>query len=183
MPKQFIALFGNESTFKRTLKLLSDNTIFDRPIVITNALYRFTVADQLKAIGIDAQIVLEPVRRDSGPAVAAAVELGLARNPSAVVGVFAADHVVQDAALFVETCARAASVAATGRIVTIGVPPSYPATGYGYIRPGEEIDDGTARRVAAFVEKPDALLSERCLAEGYLWNSGNFIFDAATMRA
>ena len=183
MPKQFIALFGVDSTFQRTMRLLSDATIFDRPIVITNAEYRFTVADQLKAIGLDAQIVLEPMRRDSAAAVAAAVELGLARDPSAVVGVFAADHVVQNGALFVETCAQAARVASTGRIVTIGVPPSHAATGYGYIRPGEEIEAGAARRVAAFVEKPDAARAARYVAESYLWNSGNFIFDAATMRA
>jgi mannose-1-phosphate guanylyltransferase/mannose-6-phosphate isomerase len=183
MPKQFIPLFGKESTFQRTMKLLAERSVFDRPIVITNAEYRFTVADQLKAIGVDAQIVLEPMRRDSAPAVAAAVELGLARDPKAVVGVFAADHVVQDSALFVETCAKAGRVAAEGRIVTIGVPSSYPATGYGYIRPSEEIDGAAARRVAAFVEKPDAARAARYLAEGYLWNSGNFIFDAATMRA
>ena len=183
MPKQFIPLFGKESTFQRTMKLLSDKAVFGRPIIITNAEYRFTVADQLKAIGVDAHIVLEPTRRNSAPAVAAAVELGLARDPKAVVGVFAADHVVQDGALFVETCSKAARVAAERHIVTIGVPPSFPATGYGYIRPGEEIDGGAARRVAAFVEKPHAERAARYLAEGYLWNSGNFIFDAATMRA
>lgn len=183
LPKQFIPLFGKESTFQRTLRLLADETVFDRPVVVTNADYRFIVADQLKAIGVAAQIVLEPMRRDSAPAVACAVELGLQRDPKAVVGVFAADHVVQDGALFVETCARAARVAAQGLIVTIGVPPSHPATGYGYIRPGEEIEAGAARRVEAFVEKPDAARAARYVADGYLWNSGNFIFDAATMRA
>jgi len=183
MPKQFIALFGKESSFQRSMRLVADPATFDRPIVVTNAEYRFIVADQLKAIGVDAQIVLEPMRRDSAAAVATAVELGLARDPKALVGVFAADHVVQDGALFVKTCAQAARVAAAGRIVTIGVPPSYPATGYGYIRPGEDIDGGAARRVDAFVEKPDAARAARYLAEGYLWNSGNFIFDAATMRA
>ena len=183
MPKQFIPLFGSDSTFQRTMRLLSERAAFGLPIVITNAEYRFTVADQLKAIGVEAQIVLEPTRRDSAPAVAAAIELSLARDPRAVVGVFAADHVVQDGKLFVETCARAGRVAAEGRIVTIGVPPSHPATGYGYIRPGEEIDAGAARQVAAFVEKPDAERAARYVAEGYLWNCGNFIFDAATMRA
>ena len=79
MPKQFISLFGKESTFQRTLRLLSDRAVFDRPIIVTNVEYRFTVADQLKAIGVEAQIVLEPARRDSAAAVAAA--LALARDP------------------------------------------------------------------------------------------------------
>lgn len=182
MPKQFISLLGEESTFQRTMRLLSDASVFDQAIVVTNVEYRFTVLDQLQAIGVAAQIVLEPVRRDSAPAVATATELALARDEQAVVGVFAADHVVQDGALFVETCRRAGVVAAQGRIVTIGIPPTNPATGYGYIRPGEELGDG-ARQVSAFIEKPDAARAAQYLLDGYLWNSGNFIFDAVTMRA
>jgi len=182
MPKQFISLLGQESTFQRAMRLVSDTSVFDSPVVVTNAEYRFTVQEQLRAIGIQAQIVLEPVRRDSAAAVAAATELALARDEAALVGVFAADHVVGDGALFVETCARAAAVAARGLIVTIGIPPSYPATGYGYIRPGDAID-GEAREVAAFVEKPDTARAAQYLLDGYLWNSGNFIFDARTMKA
>ncbi len=134
------------------------------------------------AIGVSAQIVLEPTRRDSAAAVATATQLALAADDQAVVGVFAADHVVQDGALFVETCRRAGEVAAEGRIVTIGIPPTHPATGYGYIRPGEAIGEA-ARAVAAFVEKPDAATAAQYLLDGYFWNSGNFIFDAATMKA
>jgi mannose-1-phosphate guanylyltransferase/mannose-6-phosphate isomerase len=182
MPKQFIALLGQESSFQRTMRLVADASVFDQAIVITNAEYRFTVLEQLQAIGVTAQIVLEPARRDSGAAVATATELALARDGNAVVGVFAADHVVQDGALFVETCRRAGLVAAQGHIVTVGIPPTHPATGYGYIRPGEAID-GDARRVSAFVEKPDAARAAQYLLDGYVWNSGNFIFDAATMRA
>lgn len=182
MPKQFIALFGQESTFQRTMRLLSDPSVFEQAIVITNSAYRFTVLDQLMAIGLTAEIVLEPTRRDSAPAVATATELALARDENAVVGVFAADHVIQDGAIFLETCRQARAAAAQGRIVTIGIPPTSPAPGYGYIRPGEEIGAG-ARKVAAFVEKPDAVCAAQYLLDGYLWNSGNFIFDAATMRA
>ncbi|MGO4408029.1 mannose-1-phosphate guanylyltransferase/mannose-6-phosphate isomerase [Bosea sp. RAF48] len=181
MPKQFIPLLGQGSTFQRAMQLLSDQAVFAEPIVITNEAYRFTVLEQLQAVGLSAQIVLEPMRRDSAAAVAVATELALARDEQAVVGVFAADHIVQDGALFVETCRKAGAVAAQGRIVTIGIPPSHPATGYGYIHPGEEIAGG-ARQVAAFVEKPDAQRAARYLLDGYLWNSGNFIFDAATMR-
>jgi mannose-1-phosphate guanylyltransferase/mannose-6-phosphate isomerase len=182
MPKQFISLLGQESTFQRAMRLLSDATVFAPAIVITNVEYRFTVQEQLQTIGASAQIVLEPTRRDSAAAVAAATELALARDENAVVGVFAADHIVQDGALFVETCRKAGVVSQQGHIVTIGIPPSHPATGYGYIRPGDEIGDG-ARRVAAFVEKPDSQRAAQYLLDGYLWNSGNFIFDAATMRA
>uniref|UniRef100_A0A9E8CSD9 mannose-1-phosphate guanylyltransferase n=1 Tax=Bosea sp. NBC_00436 TaxID=2969620 RepID=A0A9E8CSD9_9HYPH len=182
MPKQFISMFGGDSTFQRTMRLLSDDKVFAPAIVITNVEYRFTVQEQLQACGASAQIVLEPVRRDSAAAVAAATELALARDPGAIVGVFAADHIVQDGKLFVETCRQAGIVAQQGRIVTIGIPPTSPATGYGYIRPGEEIGDG-ARRIAAFVEKPDAARAAQYLLDGYFWNSGNFIFDATTMRA
>lgn len=182
MPKQFISLFGQDSTFQRVMKLVSNDAVFTAAIVITNVEYRFTVQEQLQSCGATAQIVLEPMRRDSAAAVAAATELALARDPDAIVGVFAADHVVQDGDLFVETCRQAGIVAAQRHIVTIGIPPTTPATGYGYIRPGDDLGGG-ARRIAAFVEKPDAKRAAQYLLEGYLWNSGNFIFDAATMRA
>lgn len=182
MPKQFIPLLGQLSTFQRAARLLSDEGVFAEPIVITSAEYRFTVLEQLKELGLSAQIVLEPMRRDSAAAVAVATELALRRDERAIVGVFAADHVVQDGALFVETCRQAGEVATGGRIVTIGIPPTGPATGYGYIQPGEALG-GTARSVAAFVEKPDAARAAQYLLDGYLWNSGNFVFDAATMRA
>jgi len=182
MPKQFIPLLGKDSTFQRVMKLLSNDKVFTPAIVITNVEYRFTVQEQLQACGVAAQIVLEPMRRDSAAAVAAATELALARDPDAIVGVFAADHIVQDGNLFVETCRQAGIVAEQGRIVTIGIPPTSPATGYGYIQPGEDIAD-RARSIAAFVEKPDGKRAAQYLLDGYLWNSGNFIFDAATMRA
>lgn len=181
MPKQFIPLFGQDSTFQRVMRLLSNSNVFEPAIVITNVEYRFTVQEQIEACGATAQIVLEPMRRDSAAAVAAATELALARDPQAVVGVFAADHVVQDSNLFVETCRQAGGVASQGRIVTIGIPPTSPATGYGYISPGDDIAGG-GREVAAFVEKPGAERAAQYLLDGYLWNSGNFIFDAATMR-
>jgi len=182
MPKQFIPLFGRDSAFQRTVRLLDDTTVFDKLIVVASMEHRFTVADQLQAIGVKAEIVVEPARRGSAAAVAIAVELGLARDEAALVGVFAADHVVQDGRLFIEACSRAAAVAAQGGIVTIGISPAYPATRYSYIRPGEEIAGG-ARQVEAFVPASDAVQAARYLADGYLWNSGNLVFDAATMRA
>jgi mannose-1-phosphate guanylyltransferase/mannose-6-phosphate isomerase len=182
MPKQFIPLLGRDSTFQRTMRLLSDRSVFADPIVITNVEYRFTVLEQLQALGLSAAIVLEPARRDSAAAVAVGTEIALRRDNQAIVGVFAADHVIRDAGLFVETCRKAGELAAQGRIVTIGIPPTHPATGYGYIQPGDALGE-EARAVAAFVEKPDAQRAAQYLLDGYLWNSGNFIFDAATMRA
>lgn len=182
MPKQFIPLFGGESTFQRIVRLLSEAGICEKPIVVTCAEYRFNAAEQLQAIGVKADLVVEPVGRGTAPALAIAVELGLARAKAAIVGVFAADHIVQDGSVFIETCARAATVAAQGSFVTIGISPAHPATDHGYIRPGAEIAGG-AYQVEAFVAKPDATQAARYLADGYLWNSGTLIFEAAAMRA
>ncbi len=178
-PKQFIALLGDRSTFQETIRRVT-GAIFDEPIVITNHDYRFLVKEQLDEIGAHATIVTEPVRRDSGPAVAVAANLAAQRGPDTVVAVFAADHVVTDVEAFLEVCAKAAKAAARGHIVTLGINPSEPAIGYGYIRPGADVDDG-AFRVDAFVEKPDRETAERYVAGGYLWNSGNFFFRADTM--
>ncbi|WP_255607581.1 mannose-1-phosphate guanylyltransferase/mannose-6-phosphate isomerase [Ancylobacter sp. Lp-2] len=182
MPKQFVPLLGAKSTFQGAMELVSDADAFSEAIVITNVEYRFIVAEQLAAIGVKAQIILEPCRRDSSAAVAVATQFVLSHIGPRVVGVFAADHVVQDGGAFLEACRHGAAVAAEGRIVTIGISPTRPETGFGYIRAGEEV--GTkAYRVAEFVEKPDSERAAQYVAENYLWNSGNFIFDAATMRS
>ncbi len=180
MPKQFIPLIGKSSTFQDAVRRVAD-PIFDTPIVITNRDYRFLVREQLEEIGAQAMIVTEPSRRDSGPAVAVAAQLAANRDPATVVAVFAADHVILDQSEFLLTCAAAAAAAADGYIVTLGVKPSEPAVGYGYIRPGAAIASGKAREVEAFVEKPDLATAERYVAQGYLWNSGNFFFRADAM--
>ncbi len=180
MPKQFIALIGPSSTFQQSIQRL-DDPLFETPIVVTNREYRFLVREQLEEIGAKATIVLEPTRRDSGPAVALAAEIAARRDPQTVVAVFAADHVVLDQPGFLATCALAAEAAAAGSIVTLGVKPTEPAIGYGYIRPGVALGKTGARSVDAFVEKPDLAVAERYVAEGYLWNSGNFFFRADVM--
>jgi mannose-1-phosphate guanylyltransferase/mannose-6-phosphate isomerase len=179
-PKQFLSLFGDRSTFQDTMLRVSDPSLFARPVIITNAMYRFMVLEQLNEIGIEADILLEPARRDSGPAIATGAAFALSRDPDAVVLALAADHVVQDTAAFVDACRKALPVAIAGRIVTFGVRPQRPATEYGYIRPGETIA-GEVRAVARFVEKPDHATAERYVADGYLWNSGNFMFRAAML--
>ena len=165
------------------LTRISDPSLFLRPIVITNADFRFVVAEQLREQGIEADIVLEPMRRDSGPAVAVAAVLAAERDPEALVLMLAADHVVRKPDEFHQACRCAAGAATAGRIVTFGIVPTYPATNYGYIRPGEKLNGSHAHAVEAFVEKPDAATAATYVANHYLWNSGNFLFHAATMLA
>jgi mannose-1-phosphate guanylyltransferase/mannose-6-phosphate isomerase len=181
MPKQFVALVGDRSTFQQTLQRIADPAMFARPIVITHSDFRFVVAEQLREIGLEADIVLEPMRRDSGPAVAVAAVLAARRDPQATVLVLAADHIVRCPQEFVETCRSAAAAVGHGRIVTFGITPTAPATSYGYIRPGAKLNGAAALSVEAFVEKPDAVTAARYVAEGYFWNSGNFMFRADVM--
>ena len=181
MPKQFVPLVGQGSTFQQVLARISHPDLFTRPIVITSADFRFVVAEQLRERGVEADIVLEPMRRDSGLAVAVSALLAAERDRDALVLVLAADHVVRKPDEFREACQRAAAVAAEGRIVTFGIEPTHPATSYGYIRPGEKLNGASARTVEAFVEKPDAATAANYVAERYLWNSGNFLFHAPTM--
>jgi len=179
-PKQFLPLFGPRSTFQDTLRRVSDPALFARPIVITNAAYRFMVLEQLAEIGLEADILLEPVRRDSGPAIAAGASFAQMRDSEAVVLALAADHVVRDADAFVAACRQGLAGASAGHIVTFGVRPERPATEYGYISPGAAIT-GEVHAVTKFVEKPDPQTAADYIKAGYLWNSGNFMFRAATL--
>jgi mannose-1-phosphate guanylyltransferase/mannose-6-phosphate isomerase len=175
-PKQFLRLFGPLSTFQETVKRVSDPAVFGRPVVITNQQYRFLVAEQLAEIGAEADILLEPTRRDSGPAIVAGASFAQ-RAGGDIVCALAADHVVTDAAAFVEDCRLAGVAAQDGRIATFGVKPDRPATEYGYIQPGEKLGERLSV-IRRFVEKPDEENARRYISEGYLWNSGNFVFRA-----
>jgi mannose-1-phosphate guanylyltransferase / mannose-6-phosphate isomerase len=179
-PKQFLPLFGARSTFQDTLKRVSDPALFERPIIITNAAYRFMVLEQLAEIGIEADVLLEPMRRDSGPAIAAGATFAQARDNEAVVLALAADHVVQDTPAFIAACRQGLVAAESGRIVTFGIRPERPATEYGYISPGDVVS-GDVRAVAKFVEKPNAATAAEYIKAGYLWNSGNFMFRASVL--
>ncbi|MFH3481777.1 mannose-1-phosphate guanylyltransferase/mannose-6-phosphate isomerase [Xanthobacter variabilis] len=185
MPKQFIPLLsGGLSTFQATLLRVRDPR-FSSPIVITNHEFRFVVAEQMQMLQIEGDVVLEPERRDSAPAVAVGALLAQARDPHAVGLALAADHVVQDAERFREDCVAASAMAAEGFIMTLGIVPTSPSTAYGYIEVGEVLElDGVAtrsHRLARFVEKPDRATAQRYCAEGLLWNSGNFVFSLDTM--
>src|SRR6266481_9852240 len=154
-PKQFLHLFGARSTFQDTMLRVSDAALFERPVVITNMAYRFMVLEQLAEIGLEADVLLEPMRRDSGPAIAAGAAFAQTRDKEAVVLALAADHVVADNAAFVAACRQGLVAAEQGRIVTFGIKPERAATEYGYISPGEVISEDV-RAVVKFVEKPDA---------------------------
>src|SRR5436309_11311204 len=181
MPKQFVRLVGEGSTFQQVLDRISDPELFARPLVITHTDFRFVVAEQLRERGVEADIVLEPMGRDSGPAVAVSAVLAAERDRDALVLVLAADHVVRKPEEFHAAWRLAAAAAGEGRIVTFGIEPTHPATSYGYIRPGEKLNGASARTVEAFVEKPDAATAAGYVADRYLWNSGNFLFHATTM--
>jgi mannose-1-phosphate guanylyltransferase/mannose-6-phosphate isomerase len=181
MPKQFIPLFAEHSTFQDTMLRVAQDSLFEKPIVVTSADFRFVVADQLRQAGVEADIVLEPFRRDSGPAVAVATVLGLQRSPDSVMLILASDHAVKKIDQFHAACRDALPVARDGSIVTFGIIPTEPATGYGYLKPGANFDGSKVRKLDAFAEKPDRTTAEAYIKQGYLWNSGNFLFRADVM--
>ncbi|HET7802743.1 MAG TPA: mannose-1-phosphate guanylyltransferase/mannose-6-phosphate isomerase [Pseudolabrys sp.] len=179
LPKQFLPLIGDRSTYQETLLRVRD-AMFAPPIVITGPNFHFFARRQAEEIGVDATIVIEPMRRDSGPAIAAATMVASRRDPKAVVLALAADHIIPDIDAFRATCRAGLVAAEAGRIVTFGIKPTEPKTSYGYILPGEAIGDGVFA-VKSFVEKPDAGTATRYVRDGYLWNSGNFLFRAAVL--
>jgi len=176
LPKQFLPFIGERSTYQETLLRVCD-PLFAGPIVITGPDFHFFARRQAEAVGVDATVVIEPVRRDSGPAVAAAAVLARRRDPEAVVLALAADHIILDVPRFRTTCVAGRAAADAGRIVTFGIKPSEPKTSYGYILPGNAIGGGV-NEVERFVEKPDAAAAAKYVKSGYLWNSGNFLFRA-----
>ncbi len=182
LPKQFLPLVGNRSTYQETLARVQD-PMFAKPIVITGPNFHFFARRQAEEIGIDVTVVIEPLRRDSAPAIAAATAVALQRDGDAVVLALAADHIILDVPEFRATCAAGREAADAGRIVTFGIKPTEPKTSYGYILPGAAIGKSGVHAVKSFVEKPDAATATRYVDEGYLWNSGNFLFRADVLLA
>ncbi|MFH1555211.1 MAG: mannose-1-phosphate guanylyltransferase/mannose-6-phosphate isomerase [Pseudomonadota bacterium] len=183
LPKQFLTLVTDKTLYQDTLLRTPPGAAFHPPIVVTNDDFRFFARRQASEVGIDATVVLEPARRDSAPAlIAAAAMAQRLHGDDVLVLALAADHVVLKSKAFLEAVGKAAEVAATGKIVTFGIVPDSPRTSYGYIRPGAPLPAG-GNAVAAFVEKPDRETASRYMSEGFLWNSGNFLFPAALMIA
>ena len=179
-PKQFAPLVGDETLFQASAKRLS-GARYAAPIVMTNADFRFVVAEQMAGIGIKpAAILIEPAGRNTAPAILAAALMAAEKNPDALLLVAPSDHVVPDAEAFGRAVERGAEAAVQGRIVTFGITPTRPETGYGYMEAeGEGDGPVTLKR---FVEKPDADTARAMIADGnYLWNAGIFLFTARTM--
>jgi mannose-1-phosphate guanylyltransferase / mannose-6-phosphate isomerase len=182
LPKQFLPLVGERSTYQETLLRVRD-PMFAAPIVITGPNFHFFARRQAQEVGVEATVVIEPLRRDSGPAIAAATAIALKRDPEAVVLALAADHIILDPEAFRATCLAGREAADAGKIVTFGIKPSEPKTSFGYILPGEPVGKTGVHAVKRFVEKPDAATAARYVQDGYLWNSGNFLFRADVLLA
>jgi mannose-1-phosphate guanylyltransferase/mannose-6-phosphate isomerase len=181
-PKQFLALHGDGTLLQQTVRRLEGVDDIAEPIVIANDEQRFLVAEQLRQIGVtDARIMLEPVGRNTGPAIAAAAAVALRADADAVLLVLPSDHVIQNTSRFREVINRALVAAKIGKLVTFGITPTEAHTGYGYIRRGAaEPDCDAVYCVAEFVEKPDSDRAQALLRTGeYLWNSGMFLFRAS----
>lgn len=154
----------------------------DRVLVVTGTAHRDAVRRQLPDLAED-RVVAEPAPRDSMAAIGLAAALIERQDPDAVIGSFAADHVIADRAAFAACVGEAAAVAETGLLVTIGIEPTHPSTGFGYIHAGEGLDGfPTARAVRSFVEKPDEETATAYVATGeYRWNAGMFVCRAAVL--
>ncbi|WP_275098258.1 mannose-1-phosphate guanylyltransferase/mannose-6-phosphate isomerase [Sedimenticola hydrogenitrophicus] len=181
-PKQFLPLVTDNTMLQETLIRLEGLEGVSAPIVVCNEDHRFMVAEQLREMGVEAQaILLEPVGRNTAPAVAlAALEAVASGTPDELLLVLAADHVIVDIPAFHDTVTTAARAAAADRLVTFGVVPTGPETGYGYIRRGAAGDWDGSFAVERFVEKPDLATASAYLDAGdYYWNSGMFVFKAS----
>ncbi|CAM0999932.1 mannose-1-phosphate guanylyltransferase/mannose-6-phosphate isomerase [Rhodanobacter sp. Root179] len=180
LPKQFLALAGKGTLFQQTIARTRQLPDVAAPIVVASEDHRFLAADQLLEAGIrDASIVLEPLARNTAPAIALGALQALQRDPEAMLLVLPADHLIGDTDAFVEAVRQAQPLAAQDWLVTFGIRPDRPETGFGYIRRADAIDRH-GYRVEQFVEKPDLATAQSYLADGgYDWNSGMFLFKAA----
>lgn len=185
-PKQLLPLTADTSLFQQTVARFDDEARFAPPIVLTNETLRFIVAEQLRVLECQPQgVLLEPVARNTAPAVAAAALYAIRRSPDAVLLVVPSDHLIPDVKGFQALVDQAYPAARDGFLVTFSIQPTRPETGYGYIRRGSRLSGHDhVFSVAAFVEKPDAARARAFLAEGdYLWNSGMFMFSAQAFLA
>ncbi|MEC4590372.1 mannose-1-phosphate guanylyltransferase/mannose-6-phosphate isomerase [Nitrospirillum amazonense] len=185
-PKQLQPIHGDRSLIQDTAVRVSDPEIFHGPLIICNEDHRFIIAEQFREIGISpSAIILEPMGRNTTPAAAVAAVVAIAQDPDAVLLLLPADHAILDRDAFMEAIDAAHALARQGYLVTFGIKPQHPETGYGYIRRGQQLAGVVgAYTVAAFTEKPDQALAERFLADGdHYWNSGMFMMPAGLLIA
>jgi len=184
-PKQLLALAGEHSLIQDTV-LRAKGTDFAPPLVVCNTEHRFLIAEQMRQAGITPQgIVLEPVGRNTAPATAIAALIVADKDPESLMLLMPADHIVRNRTAFLQAVDRAAAAARQDYLVTFGITPDVPETGYGYIRRGAPLKGlADSFAVARFVEKPDAATAAGYLASGdYSWNSGMFLFKASVFLA
>jgi mannose-1-phosphate guanylyltransferase/mannose-6-phosphate isomerase len=188
-PKQLLKLNGDHTMLQATALRLSGETLADlgtvgSPILVGNEDHRFLLAEQLREVGVGhGVLILEPAGRNTAPALTLAALAANAEGDDPVMVVMPADHIIQDAEAFRAAVARGAEFAAAGKLVTFGILPTAPETGYGYIRRGAPYGEG-GYQVARFVEKPNAELAAQYLASGdYLWNAGIFAIKASVWLA
>lgn len=176
-PKQFLPLVGNQTLLQETLSRL-EGVAIECPIIICNEEHRFLVAEQLRQIKQQSHILLEPVGRNTAPAIALAAFKVYQENPDGILLVLAADHAIKEIDAFHRSVQKAIRLAMQDYLVTFGVLPTSPETGYGYIKCGDALgDDGF--KLANFAEKPSLAMARQYLEEGaYYWNSGMFVFTA-----
>ncbi|MCK8078700.1 mannose-1-phosphate guanylyltransferase/mannose-6-phosphate isomerase [Vibrio sp. 1CM2L] len=179
-PKQFLSLTSSSTMLQETVNRL-DGVEHEAPFFICNEEHRFIVAEQLRQKELaHSGIVLEPVGRNTAPAIALAALHAMNKNEDPLLLVLAADHVIQNQSAFIDAVKQAMPQAESGKLVTFGIVPTVPETGYGYIKKGDELITSGAFEVAQFVEKPNLETAQSYLLSGdYLWNSGMFLFKAS----
>lgn len=181
-PKQFAPILGNDSPtlFQQAILRTKSISNITSPIVICNTKHKKIVIEQMKEIGInDAKIILEPIGRNTAPAITIAALLSqkMVDNPTLLI--LPADHIISDQLKFTQAVSLAEKYVKTGSLLCFGIKPGYPETGYGYIKMGEQLKNQSAYKVEKFVEKPNLKLAQEYLNSGdYLWNAGIFMFEA-----
>jgi mannose-1-phosphate guanylyltransferase/mannose-6-phosphate isomerase len=178
-PKQLLPLAAEDTLLQATAVRVSDDDFFEAPLILCNDAHRFIIAEQLRAQNITPlAIALEPVARNTAPAITAAALIIAEQDPDGIMLVLPSDHVIRDLDSFRDAVETAVDAARKGALTTFGIIPEHPETGFGYIRRGSELDGvAGAYEVAEFVEKPDAERAAAFLQSGdYAWNSGMFVF-------
>ncbi len=185
-PKQLLPLIGDDSLLQATVRRVEGIAGLEiaEPMVVCNEEYRFVIAEQLRLMGTPGAIVLEPFGRNTAPALTLAALAAMRDGGDPVLRVMPSDHVILDVPAFQSVVREGAELAERGAIVTFGITPDSPETGYGYIQGGDEFGDGGARTIARFVEKPDLATAQVYLDDGsYYWNSGLFMMRASVWLA
>ncbi|MEP7072868.1 MAG: sugar phosphate nucleotidyltransferase, partial [Nitrosospira sp.] len=181
-PKQLLPLIGEDSLLQATVRRMEGlaDVQLGAPLIVCNEEYRFVIAEQLRLMGTKGTILLEPIGRNTAPALTLAALAAMREGGDPILLVMPADHVILDVAGFQKVVRKGMTLASEGAMVTFGIKPDSPETGYGYIQSGEPFGNDGACRIARFVEKPDAATAKAYLDAGfYFWNSGLFMLRAS----